>query len=197
MVNPTTTVTETRRFDDELRRFVDERFRTDHPSLLGQLELEVRETPGRGHRAMLGPRVPINLTAFDILHEVRFQVFFWFGPDVLDKETPASVETGLLRLAELAPTLVDKHVRWLDDDVRRWWGWARLVLGWEEPAMRPHVPCINCERWDTLRIHLEKELAMCVGCREVWDADRFGILAAHYKQFSADRSSGLLDFPSG
>jgi hypothetical protein len=60
-------------------------------------------------------------------------------------------------------------------DLRRWYGWAATLTGWERPAWRPHAPCPACEQHG-LRVHLARQTAACINCGAAWTPDTIGIL---------------------
>lgn len=60
-------------------------------------------------------------------------------------------------------------------DLRRWYGMAATVSGWERAPWRPDAPCPACEV-KKLRVHLARKTATCVNCGESWTPDTIGIL---------------------
>lgn len=60
-------------------------------------------------------------------------------------------------------------------DLRRWYGWAATLTGWERPAWRPNAPCPACETHG-LRVHLARQTAACVNCGAAWTPSTIGIL---------------------
>lgn len=106
-----------------------------------------------------------------------------------------AVEPDMARLAEAGPNLgredLDELVRTAD----RWRTWCRIMTGWEDPALRPNVPCPECgattagER-SGLRIRIESasgtgglrgdasaRAGVCLSCNRTWDSDTVGLLA--------------------
>jgi hypothetical protein len=69
--------------------------------------------------------------------------------------------------------------------VRHWWHQARIITGWDSPALRPHNTCPICEAHDSLRIRLDA--AMCVECRTLWEGDdQLNVLARHIRAENDD-----------
>jgi hypothetical protein len=66
-------------------------------------------------------------------------------------------------------------------DVRRWHTQALIVTGWQSPAWRPNNTCPMCGKRGGLRVRLSDQSAMCVECREVWQAGTIGLLAEHIR----------------
>jgi hypothetical protein len=68
-------------------------------------------------------------------------------------------------------------------DLRRWYGWAATLTGWERPAWKPNAPCPICEERG-LRVRLDRSTAACVACGEGWDPNNIGLLAEHVRQIA-------------
>lgn len=90
---------------------------------------------------------------------------------------PRRTEAGYVRCC---------HAHRLEHDVRRWWHQARIVSGWDQAAYRLFNTCPICETRGSLRIKLEVHAALCVECREVWDAETIGLLAEHVRTENGD-----------
>lgn len=109
-----------------------------------------------------------------------------------------AVEPDLVRFIELAPGFDQERLDGIGDDADRWRTWCRIMTGWQDPALRPHVPCPNCgtiagERAG-LRIRIESaggtggirgdaaaRAGVCLSCNRTWDAEHFGLLAAQLR----------------
>lgn len=70
----------------------------------------------------------------------------------------------------------------IEKDMRSWWTQARIVSGWDSLPWRPNNTCPHCEERRSLRIRPDDKTAVCVSCRETWDASNIGILAEHVRQ---------------
>lgn len=66
-------------------------------------------------------------------------------------------------------------------DLRRWYGLAATLTGWERPAWRPDAPCPLCAQRG-LRVRLDRRTAACAACGESWTPDTIGLLAEHVRQ---------------
>lgn len=109
------------------------------------------------------------------------------------------VEPDISKLADKVSGLSPAEVDELGRDLERWRTWCRIIAGWEDAPLRPHVPCPNCgtvagERAG-LRIRIEaaggtgglkSDAAMragvCLSCNRTWEAEHFGLLAAQIRQ---------------
>lgn len=111
----------------------------------------------------------------------------------------SAVEPDLTALAERGPALdtvtLDALVRAAD----RWRTWCRIMAGWDTPAMRPYVPCPQCQTLAGeragLRIRIDGasgtggildnaavKAAVCLTCSYTWDAEQVGLLAAQLRE---------------
>lgn len=90
-------------------------------------------------------------------------------------DRPAVVEYP--RLLALSGVLGDRP----DSRVKSWWMTARILTQHEGPPYSPDVPCPQetCERWGTIRVRMDPNLAVCVECGHTWSDDdgTFGRLA--------------------
>lgn len=68
------------------------------------------------------------------------------------------------------------------DQMRRWYGLAATVAGWERPPWRPDAPCPLCARRGGLRVRLDRSTAACAECGEAWTPLTIGLLAEHVRQ---------------
>jgi hypothetical protein len=117
-----------------------------------------------------------------------------------------AVEPDISRLVERVQDLGPEAVDVLTADAERWRTWCRIMAGWQDPALRPHVPCPDCgalagERAG-LRIRIEAaggtggikgdataRAAVCLSCNRTWDAEHFGLLAERLREAEAAREN--------
>jgi len=151
----------------------------DHtlPSLLDQLaaavipgEVYVEDDGGHVHRAPQSIP-PARLEAINALIQIEAGAALWCVRISLKLREDAQRN---LRALVGAQTDSDTAGAILTD-VRRWYGWAATLTGWERPPWRPNVPCPACEQ-KGLRIHLARQTASCVDCGAAWTPDTIGIL---------------------
>lgn len=152
-----------------------------HPSLVVQLELAVESStaggPGGGGYES---RPTANIQALDALGILEREAAIWFRV-IVGAPAPRSIRRLLEQLVERAPTLTPERLRALDFDVLRWWARARIVTTWDTAPMKPHVPCMNCDRRGGLRVTLFPTAAVCLNCGAAWDATTIGILGEHIR----------------
>jgi hypothetical protein len=116
-----------------------------------------------------------------------------------------AVEPDIARLAEVVSGVGSEAVAALTNDAERWRTWCRIMTGWQDPALRPHVPCPACgalagERAG-LRIRIEgasgtgglrgdasARAGVCLSCNQTWDAEHFGLLAAQLREAENERA---------
>lgn len=155
------------------------------PSLLDQLAGAVM--PGevyvedQGGHVVRTPRSipPARLEAVNALIQIEAGAALWVTRSGLSlrESAPANIRA-------LVGAQVDSDAaRGILVDLRRWYGWAATLTGWERPAWRPHAPCPACDT-KALRIHLARQTATCVHCGESWTSDTIGILGAHIEATS-------------
>lgn len=98
---------------------------------------------------------------------------------------------GLARSAQFCgkgrPTVENRKatcctVHAIERDMRSWWTQARIVSGWDTLPWRPNNTCPMCAERRSLRIRSDDKTALCVTCRETWDASNIGLLAEHVRQ---------------
>lgn len=66
-------------------------------------------------------------------------------------------------------------------DLRRWYGMAATIAGWERPPWRPSAPCPICDHIGSLRVRLDRQTATCVECGEAWTPDTIGLLGEYVR----------------
>ena len=141
-----------------------------HPGLLDQIEHTVTgsTTGGQTFHAAYGSK-PAG----------RLDALAWLAR--LDTQSRELSTTYGLRLRPLRPRLsslagcigLKKN-----STVTGWWTSARVLTQHDMPPAAPRVPCPNeeCDRWGTLRIRFNPNVALCVHCGTTWtdpDFDRF------------------------
>jgi len=147
------------------------------PSLLDQLEaaaipgeVYVEDSAGHVHRQ---PRSipPARLEAINASIQIEAGAALWMTRAALRLRQDAQRNIRALVGANLDSGAASD----LLGDLRRWYGWAATLTGWERPAWRPHAPCPACEQ-QGLRVHLARQTAACVNCGAAWTPDTIGIL---------------------
>jgi hypothetical protein len=89
-------------------------------------------------------------------------------------------ETADRNLRALVGATVDSDTsRDILADLRRWYGMAATLTGWERPPWRPSAPCPICDHNGGLRVRLDRQTANCVECGEAWTPDTIGLLAQY------------------
>lgn len=169
------------------------------PSLLDQLQHA--EPSGEAGRSGSGfeSRPAAGLEALDSLVRIDLEAARWLRDLGLDdpSTTVACVQllASMVRSLDACgpkpkkPGCCTRHG--VEHDIRRWWTQARIVTGWDTPAWRPDSTCPNCEVRGALRVRLEERQALCVECRETWDASSYQQLATHVRTEAEDRRRGM------
>lgn len=161
----------------------------DHtaPSLLDQLHMA--RIPGLmyveddGSRVRSTPRSvpPARLEAINAYLAIEAGAATWVREVGLSlRDTPASNVRALVGAQAASDTMT-----MILSDLRRWYGWAATLSGWERAPWRPDAPCPLCSTRGGLRIHLARRTATCTACGEVWTQDTIGILGAHIEAQAA------------
>lgn len=169
------------------------------PSLLDQLQHAAPSGDGASRAAGYESRPAARLEALDALIWVDREASAWLRDLGLDD--PATTEACVKSLAALIPSLDACgpkprkdgccHRHDVERDITRWWTQARIVTGWDTPAWRPDSTCPQCGVRGSLRVRLEERGAMCVECRETWDATTYQQLATHVRTETEDRRRGM------
>jgi hypothetical protein len=105
----------------------------------------------------------------------------------------ASVEPDLYVIAEKVTEMDQSMLDRIGNAAERWRTWCRIMGGWQDPALRPHVSCPACgtvagERAG-LRVRVDAasgtggiigdaavRAAVCLTCDATWDAGTVGLL---------------------
>lgn len=175
------------------------RHRVTVPSLIEQLESAVAQSAGvdATSRAGFSSKPSARLDAIDVLALIHAGTHQWTrrtgvsipwritaeGTAVLD------VPTALRRAA--ASVLAGSDRKAMTRDVRRWWIAARVVSGWDAPAITLNNTCPVCGQRGGLRVKVQEGLshAVCTECLGIpdaeqigiWDEATIGLLALHIK----------------
>ena len=151
---------------------------TSNPPLLAQLDESALPSNTRidGASTIAGSRPAANVDAIDTANRIHKDATTWH-------RTLGTNDTGttLDLVRRLAPfALTDNQ---LARDIGRWWTWARITTGWDQPPFQPHNTCPHCNTLGTIRIRLNEHLATCTNdtCRATWDETTIGILAQHIR----------------
>lgn len=151
---------------------------TTQPGLLTQLHQAVAPLLGsldEGARSIPKSTPPLQLDALDRYLEIAVYAASWCH--TLDVHARLQPEANIRALAGA------NHGDRADDllaDLRRWRSWAATMTGWQSVyAPRAQCPVLECGRTGTLRINLDRQTGICVGCRSWWDETTITILAAH------------------
>ena len=147
------------------------------PSLLNQLakavipgEVYVEDDGGHVYRKP-NSIPPARLEAINAIIQIEAGAALWMSRGGLRARQSADRN---IRALVGAPLDSDAAAALLAD-LRRWYGWAATLTGWERPAWRPDAPCPACDVI-SLRVHLARKTAACVNCGESWTPDTIGIL---------------------
>ena len=151
---------------------------TSNPPLLAQLDESAMPSNNRidGAGTIAGSRPSASLDAIDTANRIHTDATQWLHN--LGLTTTGTTIDRIRRLTPEALTYAD-----LARDIRRWWTWARITTGWDQPAWNPDNTCPICTRRGTLRIRLADKLATCIDdtCRTTWDEATIGLLADHIR----------------
>lgn len=161
---------------------------TSNPPLLHQLDESAMPSNNRidGAGTVAGSKPSASLDAIDTANRINTQALAWTQTLGLD-----TTGTTLDHIRRLAPTATASHCHQPNPrngccphhDIRRWWTWARITTGWDQPAWQPDNTCPVCAKRGSLRIRLDEKLATCIddNCRATWDQTTIGLLAQHIR----------------
>ena len=149
------------------------RYHTTHnPPLLAQLDESAMPSNNRidGAGSIAGSRPAANVDAIDTARRIARDATNW--------------------LTHYSPLIINGDTD-LSRDIQRWWTWARITTGWDQPAFQPHNTCPHCGVLGTIRIRLHEHLATCTNdtCRATWDHDTIGILAQHIRTENGEQQA--------
>lgn len=173
------------------RRKLVREWRTTAPALLVQLQASVMpgvaylEDNGQHHTTKrLFPPPPARIDAISALLRIEASVALWCDRGHMK---PRDNTTGNLRSLVGGRWTSDEAIELLQD-LRRWYGWAATLTGWERPPWRPDAPCPMCDAFATLRVRLDRKTAVCVECGSVWNEATIGLLAEFVRRRTETRN---------
>lgn len=149
------------------------------PGLLGQLaRRDPSTTVGRSSTSS-GSRPPGSLAAVDTLLMIdrearplaarlitlRIQAT---AEGVQLVAHPRRLIDAVRIIRAAVPELDRAWLRSVDRTVVRWWARARITMTWDEPPLRPHVPCPACGRRGGLQLVRDPLAMACLDCGEAW-----------------------------
>jgi hypothetical protein len=156
---------------------------TIQPSLLDQLANAV--IPGEvyaedANGAKLVPRSvpPARLEAINALLMIEAGSAMWVVRVGLTLRPTATDNIRAL----IGASLTSDHIDEATGDLKRWYGWAATLTGWQVPPWTPQAPCPLCDE-RTLRVRLDKRTAVCVSCQESWTEDTVELLGRHVRAY--------------
>lgn len=150
----------------------------DFPPLLSQVRMAVDGVKGAaGATGTFESRPAAGLDAIDVEQWITEQTGIEARRIGLSADPDPAVN---IRAIEARVTMLgDQDLIRLRHAVRQWWVSAKVVAGFEEPPLRPHVRCPMCDRVDSIRIRIDaagrEAVARCKECGEVWDQDTIGV----------------------
>jgi hypothetical protein len=169
---------------------------TNNPPLLAQLDESAMPSNNRidGAGTIAGSRPSASLDAIDTANRIHTQALQWLERYQLDTSG-----NTIDHIRRLGPTAAASHCHQpnppngccVAHDIRRWWTWARITTGWDQPAWAPDNTCPICTRRGTLRIRLADKLATCIDdtCRTTWDEATIGLLADHIRTENGEQQA--------
>jgi len=157
---------------------------TEHPPLIDQLRQVIGGSTAGVSSSGPDSKPPGSLDAVDCLRTIRKQSRWWLG--LLAASSTPDLGLDLVALASRAHVLAPEDLRFLDQDVLRWWATARIVTTWDLAPIKTNVPCMVCSRRGGLQIRLDPLAAVCRHCGSAWDSTTIGILGEHVRLAMAD-----------
>lgn len=167
---------------------------TTQPGLLAQLAEAVTEASsspedGGGH-SVPGSRPPGAWEAMARHSAITVAAARWCWS--LKVEQRESVEGNIRALVGAAAQLDSDALAALVAEARGWRHAAAVMTGWASPSFTPQVACpvVDCGRVNTIRVNLDRRLALCSACESRWsDEDEDGSFAvlARYVEAATER----------
>lgn len=158
----------------------------EHPSLIEQLARGVAGGTAGVSSSGYGSRPVVSVPAVDALGMMHREAIIWLRSG-LRTAVSSDTATNLRALAGQAQDLDANRLETLDGDVLRWWGRARIVTTWDDPPLKPHVPCMACEKRGSLQVRVDRMVAVCLDCGATWDSRTIGILGSHVQLAMAEQ----------
>lgn len=150
----------------------------EHPSLIDQLRDCFPDGASGTPAGVPSSRPAANLETISALGTITTEASRWVAYGL--RCASSGVVSDLALLRDRASTIVERgDLADLDWHVRRWWGHARIITTWDQPPLKPHVPCDECGAVGSLRVQPNPTTAMCFECGSVWDESTIGILGNH------------------
>lgn len=135
-----------------------------HLGLLDQIDQTVTgSTAGQAYHSAYGPKPAGRLDCLAFLQRIEKQ----------SRELAEAYALPLaplrVRLSALAGVLGLSH----EGEVLGWWSAARVLTQHDGPPVSPNTPCPeeDCDRWGTLRVRFDPNVALCVSCNTTWSDD--------------------------
>lgn len=159
--------------------------RTVHAPLLDQLARAIEPSSSakagsRGYESSPSAR----LDAIDMLRRIAIGAGVW----LIDLGLPPPGDTAGNLRALVGADLDVSTLAALARDATRWVTWARIVTGWDVPALRPNVVCPACSVRGGLRLRVDPVSAACVSanCGATWTTDAEVAMLAECLRDGAD-----------
>lgn len=153
------------------------------PSLLDQLhaavipgEVYVEDDAGHIHR-MPQSTPPARLEAINACLVIDAGAALW----VMRCHLTVREATASNLRALVGATVDSDTTNEMLSELRRWYGMAATIAGWERPPWRPSAPCPICDHTGGLRVRLDRQTATCVDCGESWTPDTIGLLGEYVR----------------
>jgi len=170
------------RWDAEISRWEDAP-RGIHVATMPPLLLQLASTTKQAGGSAAGgyeSRPVGHLDAVDALDYIKADAAALVGE--LLHAWGSTLYENLALLRERAQTLDEARFNTLYKHVRSWWVLARILSGLESRPLRPHVHCPLCNAGDSILVRLDVAsktgMAWCRECKETWDEETIGLLAA-------------------
>lgn len=178
---------------------------TTQPGLLAQLAEAVTEATalpedGGGH-SVPGSRPPGAWEAMARHSAITVAAARWCWS--LRIKQRDSVEGNIRALVGQASQLDSDTLGALVSEARGWRHAAAVMTGWASPSFTPQVACpvAGCERTNTIRVNLDRSMALCSACESRWSDDdgdgSFAVLARYVEAATDRRATERVKIRSG